>query len=54
MTSTLIFGEYDAVLLDAMTTVAVAEALANWVAPHNRNFASRCVMAGVDILTVNN
>ena len=31
MTSTLIFGEYDAVLVDAMTTVAEAEALANCV-----------------------
>ena len=29
MTSTLIFGEYDAVLVDAMTTVAEAEALAD-------------------------
>jgi hypothetical protein len=28
MTSTLIFGDYDAVLVDAMTTVAEAEALA--------------------------
>src|SRR5579872_744354 len=37
MTSTLIFGEYDAVLVDAMTTVAEAEALADWVALHNRN-----------------
>src|SRR3974390_148850 len=37
MTSTLIFGEYDAGLGDAMTTVAEAEALANWVALHNRN-----------------
>ena len=36
-TSTLIFGEYDAVLVDAMTTVAEAEALAAWVALHNRN-----------------
>jgi glyoxylase-like metal-dependent hydrolase (beta-lactamase superfamily II) len=34
-TSTLIFGEYDAVLVDAMTTVA--EALADWIALHNRN-----------------
>ena len=32
MTSTLIFGEHDAVLVDAMTTVAEAEALANSVA----------------------
>jgi glyoxylase-like metal-dependent hydrolase (beta-lactamase superfamily II) len=36
-TSTLIFGEYDAVLVDAMTTVAEAEALAAWIALHNRN-----------------
>jgi len=36
-TSTLIFGEYDAVLVDAMTTVAESEALADWVALHNRN-----------------
>ena len=34
MTSTLIFGEYDAVLVDAMRTVAEAEALADWVALH--------------------
>jgi hypothetical protein len=32
ITSTLIFGEYDAVLVDAMGTVAEAEALANSVA----------------------
>src|SRR5580704_17926698 len=37
MTSTLIFGEFDAVLVDAMTTVAEAEALADWIALHNRN-----------------
>ena len=37
ITSTLIFGEYDAVLVDAMMTVAEAEALANWIALHNRN-----------------
>src|SRR5215467_6732622 len=37
ITATLIFGEYDAVLVDAMGTVAEAEALANWVALHNRN-----------------
>jgi glyoxylase-like metal-dependent hydrolase (beta-lactamase superfamily II) len=37
ITSTLIFGQYDAVLVDAMGTVAEAEALANWVALHNRN-----------------
>src|SRR5579871_1722180 len=37
ITSTLIFGEYDAVLVGAMGTVAEAEALADWVALHNRN-----------------
>jgi len=37
ITSTLIFGEYDAVLVDAMGTVAEAKALADWVALHNRN-----------------
>ena len=37
---TLIFGEYDAVLVDAMGTVAEAEALADWVALHNRNLRS--------------
>src|SRR5580658_5839452 len=37
ITSTLIFGEYDAVLVDAMCTVAEAQALADWVALHNRN-----------------
>jgi glyoxylase-like metal-dependent hydrolase (beta-lactamase superfamily II) len=37
ITSTLIFGENDAVLVDAMATVAEAEALADWIALHNRN-----------------
>src|SRR6202050_221459 len=37
ITSTLIFGENDAVLVDAMMTVAEAGALADWVALHNRN-----------------
>jgi glyoxylase-like metal-dependent hydrolase (beta-lactamase superfamily II) len=37
ITSTLIFGEYDAVLVDAMLTVAEVNALADWVALHNRN-----------------
>src|SRR6202162_3275283 len=37
ITSTLIFGEYDAVLVDAMGTVAEAEALTHWIALHNRN-----------------
>src|SRR5580698_8930073 len=37
ITSTLIFGENDAVLVDAMTTVAEAEAVAHWIALHNLN-----------------
>src|SRR3984957_2251783 len=37
ITSTLIFGDHDAVLVDAMMTVAEAEALADCVALHNRN-----------------
>jgi glyoxylase-like metal-dependent hydrolase (beta-lactamase superfamily II) len=36
-TSTLIFGDNDAVLVDAMATVAEADALAAWIALHNRN-----------------
>jgi len=36
-TSTLVFGDHDAVLVDAMTTVAETEALADWIALHNRN-----------------
>src|ERR1700721_4315910 len=37
ITSTLIFGEHDAVLVDAMCTVAEAEALADWVVLNNGN-----------------
>jgi glyoxylase-like metal-dependent hydrolase (beta-lactamase superfamily II) len=37
ITSTLIFGDHDAVLVDAMMTIAEAEALADWIALHNRN-----------------
>jgi glyoxylase-like metal-dependent hydrolase (beta-lactamase superfamily II)/predicted enzyme related to lactoylglutathione lyase len=37
ITSTLIFGEHDAVLVDAMLTVAESKALADWIALHNRN-----------------
>src|ERR1700676_5097539 len=37
ITSTLIFVEYDAVLIDAMRTVAEPEALADCIALHNRN-----------------
>jgi len=46
ITSTLIFGEYDAVLVDAMMTVAEAEALADWVAPHNRNLETIYITHG--------
>jgi glyoxylase-like metal-dependent hydrolase (beta-lactamase superfamily II) len=46
ITSTLIFGENDAVLIDAMGTVAEAEALANWVALHDRNLTTIYVTHG--------
>lgn len=46
MTSTLIFGEHDAVLVDAQTTVAEAEALADWVALHNRNLQTIYITHG--------
>jgi glyoxylase-like metal-dependent hydrolase (beta-lactamase superfamily II) len=46
MTSTLIFGEHDAVLVDALTTVAEAEALASWVALHHRNLATIYITHG--------
>ncbi|MFI5775526.1 MBL fold metallo-hydrolase [Nocardia sp. NPDC051570] len=39
-TSTLIYGEYDAVLVDALHTVAEATALADWVALHHRNLTT--------------
>ena len=40
ITSTLIFGENDAVLVDTLTTTAEAEALAGWVALHHRNLTT--------------
>jgi glyoxylase-like metal-dependent hydrolase (beta-lactamase superfamily II) len=46
ITSTLIFGENDAVLVDAMGTVAEAEALANWVALHHRNLTTIYITHG--------
>jgi hypothetical protein len=46
ITSTLIFGEHDAVLVDAMTTVAEAEALADWVALHNHNLETIYITHG--------
>jgi len=45
-TSTLIFGENDAVLVDALATVAEAEALANWVALHHRNLTTIYITHG--------
>jgi glyoxylase-like metal-dependent hydrolase (beta-lactamase superfamily II) len=45
-TSTLIFGERDAVLVDALTTVAEASALADWVALHHRNLTTIYVTHG--------
>jgi glyoxylase-like metal-dependent hydrolase (beta-lactamase superfamily II) len=46
MSSTLIFGERDAVLVDALTTVAEAEALADWVALHHRNLQTIYITHG--------
>jgi len=45
-TSTLIFGERDAVLVDALTTVAEASALADWVALHHRNLTTIYITHG--------
>ena len=45
-TSTLIVGENDAVLIDTLTTVAEAEALANWVALHHRNLTTIYITHG--------
>jgi glyoxylase-like metal-dependent hydrolase (beta-lactamase superfamily II) len=45
-TSTLIFGEKDAVLVDTLTTVAEAEALASWVALHHRNLTTIYITHG--------
>lgn len=39
-TSTLIFGESDAVLIDTLTTVDEAEALARWIELHHRNLTT--------------
>jgi glyoxylase-like metal-dependent hydrolase (beta-lactamase superfamily II) len=45
-TSTLIFGENDAVLVDALTTIAEAEALADWVRLHHRNLSTIYITHG--------
>src|SRR6187200_1486753 len=46
MTSTLIYGENDAVLVDTLSTVAEAEALADWVALHHRNLTTIYITHG--------
>lgn len=46
ITSTLIFGGNDAVLIDALATVAEAEALADWVALHHRNLTTIYITHG--------
>jgi glyoxylase-like metal-dependent hydrolase (beta-lactamase superfamily II) len=46
MTSTLIVGENDAVLVDTLTTVAEAKARASWVALHHRNLTTIYITHG--------
>ena len=46
ITSTLICGEYDAVLVDALTTVAEAQALADWVGLHHCNLTTIYITHG--------
>src|SRR5271156_5387167 len=46
ITSTLIYGEYEAVLVDPLTTVFEAEALAAWVALHHRNLTTIYITHG--------
>ncbi|HEX4624175.1 MAG TPA: MBL fold metallo-hydrolase [Solirubrobacteraceae bacterium] len=46
MTSTLICGENEAVLVDALTTIAEAETLASWVALHHRNLTTIYITHG--------
>ena len=45
-TSTLIFGDRDAVLVDPLMTVAEATALAQWVALHDRNLTTIYITHG--------
>ena len=40
ITATLIYGEHDAVLVDTLTTVAEATALADWIALHDKNLTT--------------
>jgi glyoxylase-like metal-dependent hydrolase (beta-lactamase superfamily II) len=46
ITSTLVYGESDAVLVDALGTVAEAEALARWIALHHRNLTTIYITHG--------
>jgi len=46
MTSTLIYGENDAVLVDTTATVAEAETLARWVELHHRNLTTIYITHG--------
>ena len=45
-TATLIFGERDAVLVDALTTVREATALANWIELHDRRLTTIYITHG--------
>jgi glyoxylase-like metal-dependent hydrolase (beta-lactamase superfamily II) len=45
-TSTLIFGDRDAVLVDALTTVPEATALADWLALHHRRLTTIYITHG--------
>jgi glyoxylase-like metal-dependent hydrolase (beta-lactamase superfamily II) len=46
ITSTLIYGDFDAVLVDAPHTVSEARALAEWVALHHRNLTTIYITHG--------
>jgi glyoxylase-like metal-dependent hydrolase (beta-lactamase superfamily II) len=46
MSSTLIYGDHDAVLVDPLTTVDEAEALAAWVKLHHRNLTTIYITHG--------
>ncbi|MFD4544325.1 MBL fold metallo-hydrolase [Streptomyces bauhiniae] len=46
MTSTLIYGEHEAVLVDPLTTVSEAEALAAWVKLHDRDLVAIYITHG--------
>lgn len=46
MASTLIYGESDAILVDAFMTVAQASALADWVASKNKNLKTIYITHG--------